>query len=141
VNILLGEDEILIAMEQQLYLETAGYSVTGPAATAQDALMMVGTRRHDLALVDVHLACNSSGILVARQLTAVGVPCLFITSHPEEVEASGVGLGCLIKPFSERELICSVEIAMDIMAGRLPASPLRNLILFDPARLVENTRG
>jgi len=66
VNILLVEDEVLIAMEQQLYLETAGYNVTGPATTAQDALMMAGTRRHDLALVDVHLAHNSSGILVAR---------------------------------------------------------------------------
>ena len=131
MNILLVEDEVLIAMEQQLYLEIAGHSVTGPAANAQVALTMAASRHHDLALVDVHLANNINGVHVARQLTEMGVPCLFVTSHPEEVQASGVGLGCLIKPFSEQELIGSVDIAAEIITGRRPVSPLRNLILFD----------
>jgi two-component system, response regulator PdtaR len=136
VNILLVEDEVLIAMEQQLYLEIAGHSVTGPAVDAQDALTLAASHHHDLALVDVHLARNTSGIHVAQQFAKMGVPCLFVTSHPEEVQASGVGLGCLIKPFSQQELISVVDIAAEIIRGRRPMSPLRNLILFDSFRLL-----
>jgi DNA-binding response OmpR family regulator len=96
---------------------------------------MAASRRHDLALVDVHLARDTNGITVARELTGMGVPCLFVTSHPEEAQASGYGLGCLIKPFSQEELTRSVELALEIAAGRQAAltpapTPPRNLLLF-----------
>ena len=131
MNILLVEDEYLIAMEQRLYLELAGHEVTGPATDARSALSLAAPGHHDLALVDIHLAQQASGIEVALALTKIGIPCLFVTSHPEEAQASGIGLGCLVKPFSQPELNRSVAIAADIAGGRLPTSVPSNLVLFD----------
>lgn len=135
MRILLVEDEMLIAMEQRLYLETAGHDVAGPAADADQAAELMAKGMYDLALVDVHLARGSCGIDVARRLASSNIPCLFVTSHPEGVMAEGVmaerlGLGCLLKPFSSDDLLASVEVASDVLNSRPPAVRPRNLILF-----------
>jgi DNA-binding response OmpR family regulator len=133
MKILLVEDEALIAMEQQLYLELAGHEVCGPAIDSHSAIAMASAYPHDLALVDVHLARKSSGIDAARHMTTeLSLPCLFVTSHPEGVLEERIGLGCLIKPFTEQELVAAVEAVGALLQGKRAGSPLRNLILFDP---------
>jgi two-component system, response regulator PdtaR len=131
MRILLVEDEMLIAMEQRLYLETAGHDVAGPAADADQAAELMTEGLYDLALVDVHLARGTSGIDVARRLASSNIPCLFVTSHPEGVMAERLGLGCLLKPFSSDDLLASVEVASDVLNSRSPAARPRNLILFE----------
>ena len=131
MRILLIEDEMLIAREQQLYLEDAGHEVAGPATDADQAVAFSSAGTYDLALVDVHLARGTSGIDAARHLSGIGIPCLFVTSHPEGVVAERLGMGCLLKPFGAADLVAAVNVAGARLRGEpLPALP-RNLILFD----------
>ena len=121
MKILLVEDEVLIAMEQTFYLESAGHEVHGPAATSEKAIALSREVQPDLALVDIHLSQGSSGIDAARQMTADGIACLFVTSYREEVEPSReYGIGCLPKPFSQATLTAAVEAVRAILDGRKP---------------------
>lgn len=131
MRILLVEDEVLIALEQTLYLESVGHEVLGPAATAAEAVEMAVADPPDLALVDVHLARNSSGIDAAQQLSAQGVPCLFITSFRDEMKGEPIiGIGCLPKPFSESSLLAAVDVARAILAGEPPRNVPQTMELF-----------
>lgn len=121
MKILLVEDEVLIAMEQTFYLESAGHEVHGPAPTSERAIALAREVKPDMALVDIHLSQGSSGIDAARQMTAEGIACLFVTSYREEVEPSReYGFGCLPKPFSQATLIAAVEVVRAILDGRTP---------------------
>lgn len=132
MRILLVEDEVLIAMEQRWYLENEGHEVCGPCATAAQALALALEQPPQLALVDLHLSQNSSGIDAARGLSAMGVPCLFVTSYGEEVrENRAFGLGCLAKPFSEASLIGAVRAVQARLAGRTPEHVPKTLELFE----------
>ncbi|BAI76578.1 two-component response regulator (plasmid) [Azospirillum sp. B510] len=132
MRILLVEDEVLIALEQQLYLEAVGHSVTGPAITAAEAVEMAAADRPDLALVDMHLGMGSSGIDAARGLSELGVPCLFITAFRDELKKGGpvAGIGCLPKPFTESGLIAAVEVARAVLAGETPCNVPQTMELF-----------
>ncbi|MBP2301376.1 response regulator [Azospirillum picis] len=132
MKILLVEDEVLIALEQQFYLETAGYTVSGPATTAGEAVAIAGDEKPDLALVDVHLGQGSSGIDAARDLAAIGVPSLFITSFRDELKKGGpvAGIGCLPKPFTESGLLAAVDAARAVLAGETPRNVPQTMELF-----------
>ncbi|AWU97698.1 response regulator [Azospirillum ramasamyi] len=132
MKILLVEDEVLIALEQQLYLESVGHSVIGPAVTAMEAVEMAEADGPDLALVDVHLGMGTNGIDAARSLNALGVPCLFITSFRDELKKDGplAGIGCLPKPFTESGLLAAVDVARAILAGETPRNVPQTMELF-----------
>ncbi|PWC39397.1 response regulator [Azospirillum sp. TSO35-2] len=132
MKILLVEDEVLIALEQQLYLETVGHTVTGPAATTAEAVALAEADKPDLALVDVHLGQGSNGVDAARRLTGLGVPCLFITSYRDELKKGGSvpGIGCLPKPFTQSGLLAAVDVARAILAGEEPRNIPQTMELF-----------
>lgn len=131
MKILLVEDEILIAMEQRLYLESVGHEVFGPATTAQEAVALAGEAVPDLALVDIHLSQNSSGIDAVDALTRLGIHCLYITSFRDEVKPGRpLVIGCLPKPFTETLLIGAVEVARTVLAGGSPRNVPNTMELF-----------
>ena len=132
MKILLVEDEVLIALEQQLYLESVGHDVIGPAVTAMEAVEMAEADKPDLALVDVHLGLGTNGIDAARGLNALGVPCLFITSFRDELKRDGplTGIGCLPKPFTESGLLAAVDVARAVLAGETPRNVPQTMELF-----------
>ncbi|WP_042695037.1 response regulator [Azospirillum sp. B506] len=132
MKILLVEDEVLIALEQQLYLESVGHSVFGPAITAAEAFDLAVENKPDLALVDIHLGMGSNGIDAARSLKTLGVPCLFITSFRDELKKDGplTGIGCLPKPFTESGLLAAVDVARAVLAGETPRNVPQTMELF-----------
>jgi DNA-binding response OmpR family regulator len=133
MRILLVEDEVLIALEQRLYLEAVGHEVVGPATTPAEAVELAAETPPDLALVDVHLARHTSGIDAAQALAKRGVACLYVTSFGEELQRGGAraaGIGCLAKPFSESALLAAVDAAQAILAGEPPRNVPQTMDLF-----------
>ena len=65
-QILVVEDERLVATALQNELEHFGYRVTDIASTAQDAVEKAVTHRPDLVLMDIHLQGDADGIEAAR---------------------------------------------------------------------------
>lgn len=133
LSILIVEDEPLFAQTLQYLVELNPlYSVTAIADDRISALAAVAERRPDLALVDLQLAHGSTGFSVAVKLQELGVPCLFTTGKPPDFPLPDLALGCLVKPFSEDDLVRALKAAEDIIRGRERIRPSRpdNLRLY-----------
>jgi len=87
-NVLIIEDEPIIAMDIEATVESLGHKVTGVARTQQQALQLVAQKRPSLILADIQLADGSSGLEAVNQiqiLTSFEVPVIFITAFPERL--------------------------------------------------------
>lgn len=133
LRILIVEDEPLFAETLRHLVElNPRYAVTAVAEDRVGALAAVADRRPDLALVDLKLAHGSTGFAVAAKLNDLGVPCLFTTGSAPDFPLPDLALGCLIKPFSEDDLVRALKTAEDILRGRQRVRPSRprNLRLY-----------
>lgn len=85
-NVLIIEDELLIAMDLETIVTSLGHSVQEVATTKTEALAAVKRKKPGLILADVKLADGSSGLDAAKEIVAEGeVPIIFITAYPEKV--------------------------------------------------------
>ncbi|MDB5571331.1 MAG: response regulator [Hyphomicrobiales bacterium] len=85
-NVLIIEDEPLIAMDLEGIMEQLGHNVVGIARTHREAIELA--RGHDLGLIlaDIQLADGSSGLEAVNELLrSVRVPVIFITAFPERL--------------------------------------------------------
>ncbi len=116
-RILVIEDEALVALEIQSGLEAAGHEIVGVADRAASASLLGRTTGPDLAVVDIRLARGDSGIDVAADLARLGIACLFVTGNCPETRGDGIAVGCLHKPFDERQLVEAVAVVLAIVGG------------------------
>ena len=133
LNILVVEDEPLLAQTLKHLIElNPRYIVTALAEDCDGALAAVKARRPDLALVDLQLARGSTGFSVAAKLGELGIPCLFTSARPPDFPIPDLALGCLVKPFSEEDLVRALKTAEDLLRGRERLRPSRpdNLRLY-----------
>jgi CheY-like chemotaxis protein len=85
-DVLVIEDEPIIAMDIEDILNSLGHRVTGIARTESQALELAARKRPGLILADIQLADGSSGLdAVAKILQQISVPVIFITAFPESV--------------------------------------------------------
>ena len=85
-NVLIIEDELLIAMDLETIVTSLGHSVQEVATTKNEALAAVKRQKPGLILADVKLADGSSGLEAAKEIVAEReVPIIFITAYPEKV--------------------------------------------------------
>jgi CheY-like chemotaxis protein len=83
-NILIIEDEALIAMDLQSLVENLGHEVKGIARTRTEAIALAKNKDLGLILADIQLADGSSGLdAVNDLLNTFEVPVIFITAYPE----------------------------------------------------------
>ena len=116
-GIVIVEDEILIAKDLELCLGRLGYRVCGVAATAAEAFGLIEQYRPALALMDIVLQGDMDGIELAGIIRERwGIPVVFVTSYSDRDiirRAKAVHpLGYLLKPFRERELMITIEVAL-----------------------------
>lgn len=121
LRIVVVEDEGLVALQIEAFLEAAGHVVLGTAddRTSASELLRTAAPPPDLALVDIRLAGGARGTDVAGDFAALRVPVLFVTGNCPAEEGRGLALGCLHKPFSQGELLASVAVAQAVMQGRV----------------------
>jgi CheY-like chemotaxis protein len=85
-DVMIIEDEPLIALELKDIVETLGHKVTGIARTHRQALQLATQKRPNIILADIQLADGSSGLDAVNQiLTDFEVPVVFITAFPERL--------------------------------------------------------
>lgn len=83
-DVLIIEDEPLIAMDLENLVETLGHRTVGIARTKSEAIRLSKSNRPGLILADIQLADGSSGLdAVNELLAAIEVPVIFITAFPE----------------------------------------------------------
>ncbi len=129
-SILIVEDEWVVARDMQRCLEDSGYRVIGTASAPADALQFVDAERPDLVLIDIVLGAED-GIALAHRLRERALPFVYVTAHtdPETLaRAKETGpLGYVVKPFDDRQLRSSIELALHVSQQRRregePAEP------------------
>jgi CheY-like chemotaxis protein/DNA-directed RNA polymerase specialized sigma24 family protein len=85
-EVLIIEDEPMIAMDLETIVRDQGHGVTGVAVTREEAVALAQAHRPGLVLADIQLADDSSGIDAVRDiLSQFSVPVIFITAFPERL--------------------------------------------------------
>ena len=116
-SILIVEDERIVARDLQGTLEKLGYAVCGLAATGEDAVDLALGSRPDLVLMDIVLAGEMSGVDAAMKIREVAdIPVVYLTAYADDATLQRAKVsepfGYLVKPFEERELHTSIEMAL-----------------------------
>jgi DNA-directed RNA polymerase specialized sigma24 family protein len=85
-DVLIIEDEPMIAMDLESIVEGLGHRVTGVARTHTEAVRAVDQQKPGLVLADIQLADGSSGLdAVNEMLGSIEVPVIFITAYPDRL--------------------------------------------------------
>ncbi|WP_439518293.1 response regulator [Hydrogenophaga sp.] len=117
-RILIVEDETIVAFNLQQRLTQLGYDVPAVAVSGQESLDLIGQTRPDLVLMDIHIEGDMDGIEVAARLKEQNpVPVIYLTAYSEDSTLERARktspYGYLIKPFSERELHATIQMALE----------------------------
>jgi len=125
-DVLIIEDEPLIALDLQQILEGLGHRVVSIARTHGDALKAANVKRPGLVIADIRLADGSSGLDAVNDiLRSFTVPVIFVTAFPERLSTGhGPEPTFLIpKPFREDAVkaIVSQVLFFDQQAKRSPS--------------------
>ena len=85
-DVLIIEDEPIIALDLTRLVRELGHRVTGVATTRDEAVEMAGEARPGLVLADIRLADGSSGMDAASEILKLfDIPVIFITAFPEHL--------------------------------------------------------
>ena len=85
-DVLIIEDEPMIAMDLESIVEGLGHRVTGVARTHVEAVRAFDKQKPGLVLADIQLADGSSGLdAVNEMLASFAVPVIFITAYPDRL--------------------------------------------------------
>ena len=122
-RILIVEDEPLIAFDNEVMLGDAGYEVVATLDGFDEAIALLAREQVDLILSDVRLQGRRTGIDLARAAKKRGVPVLFASGHKPPDDAPEFALGCLMKPYSERQLRLALESVDRCLAGKKVKPP------------------
>lgn len=130
--ILIVEDEPLVAFDNEHFLRDAGYEVAGAVDTAVQAIDLVRARPVDLVLADVSLSDGGNGRDVAHAARDAGVPLVFVTGACP-LDAQALAIGCLAKPYSQRDLLHTIEAVDARLDGREPRRVPKGFTFFGDA--------
>ncbi|MBU4076514.1 MAG: response regulator [Euryarchaeota archaeon] len=116
-QILVVEDESIVAEHIRRSLQNMGYSVSSVASSGEKAIKEVEENVPDLVLMDIVLQGEMDGIETAKQIRSrFNIPVVYLTAYSDEkiLERAKITepFGYVIKPFNERELRINIEIAL-----------------------------
>jgi len=117
INILIVEDELLIAKNLSVKLEKLGYKIVGIVSSGADAIERAGEIKPDLILMDIVIKGEIDGIETAARINQkLDIPIIYTTAYADDEtlqRAENTGsYGYLLKPFKERELHATIKIAL-----------------------------
>lgn len=116
-TILVVEDERIIAIDLQRRLERFGYIVCGLAATGEAAIKKTEEFLPDIVIMDIMLTGEIDGIEAAKYIKEkLHIPVIFLTAYSDEKTLERAKeaepFGYILKPFKEKELYTTIDIAL-----------------------------
>ncbi|GAB3973391.1 hypothetical protein GCM10028806_27130 [Spirosoma terrae] len=119
LNILLIEDDLVIATDLKADLEDAGHQVIGIARNATEAMKLIKANPPDIAVVDITLGhIEDGGIqLVSELLNHHWMPIIYLTAHSDAVMVDKAfatsPAAYMLKPFRVTELLVQIKLAYE----------------------------
>ncbi|WP_128694697.1 hybrid sensor histidine kinase/response regulator [Methanoculleus taiwanensis] len=116
-SVLVVEDEAIVARSIEKKLTRAGYTVPAVVLSGEDALGVAAATRPDLVLMDIRLRGAMDGIDTAQEIRdRHNIPVVYLTAFADmktvERAKKTEPFGYLIKPFGERDLLLTIELAL-----------------------------
>lgn len=116
-QIMIVEDERIVAKDLEFRLQGLGYQIAAVASEGHDAVAKAAVARPNLVLMDIRLENGMDGIEAAEQIRArLDIPVVFLTAYADEATLARAKItepfGYILKPFEERELQSTIEIAL-----------------------------
>jgi DNA-binding LytR/AlgR family response regulator len=113
LDVLVIEDESIIARDIELIVRDLGHRVVGPASTHEEALSLALKARPAVVVADVKLADGSSGIMaVDEMLKSIDAAVIFVTAVPQWLQTGELEPVLVIpKPYSTEEVKAAVARA------------------------------
>lgn len=117
INILIVEDELLIAKGLARKLKKMGYTVIDIVTSGQAALDAIAQQMPDLILMDIAIQGEIDGIETAGKIVAAyNLPIIYVTAYADDDTLERAGLtgsyGYILKPYKEREVHAAIQIAL-----------------------------
>jgi PAS domain S-box-containing protein len=117
-RIIVVEDESILALHLKQQLSKLGYEVVAVAASGETALRKIAELRPDMVLMDIHIEGKIDGIETAMRIPVeFRIAVIYVTAYSEEATLerarSTAPYGFLVKPFSERELQATIQMALE----------------------------
>jgi PAS domain S-box-containing protein/putative nucleotidyltransferase with HDIG domain len=134
------EDEAIVALDITNRLRHMGYTVVGVCSSGEQAVEQAGVLKPDLVLMDIMLEGAMDGIQAAGVVhEKYGTPVVYLTAYADEETLERAKItspfGYVIKPFEDRELQTTIEMAIYkfetdtklVLSERWLATTLRSL--------------
>lgn len=135
MDVLIVEDEMLLAMDIEAIVEDIGHNVLALAACLDDVQKLPADIIPQLAFVDLHLAHGSNGIEVCRLIQQRWPDALivFVTANVSKIpdDFSG-GHGVIAKPFSHAGVVNAIKYLADGVFDPPPTIPPPSSLVTSP---------
>lgn len=120
-NVLIVEDEFLVALQLEDILTDAGHKVIGIVPDRDSAGRLAEPPQ--VALVDLNLRDGASGPIIAQQLAEkFGTMIVYVTANPAQIGTpASTAVGVVQKPFSRHDILAAVAIAAGGSAQDVPS--------------------
>lgn len=117
IQILVVEDERVVARDIKACLESLGYAVPAIASSGEDAIESAQVLHPELVLMDIQLDGKIDGIQTAQQIwDTLQIPVIYATGHSDyatvERAISTEPFGYIVKPIKERDLHIAIKMVL-----------------------------
>jgi DNA-binding LytR/AlgR family response regulator len=121
MNIMIVEDEMLLALELEYEVEAAGHVVVGTASSRAEAFEMIDSTVPDFAFVDIQLQDGPTGPEIGQKLRSRNIPFVFVTGNLKRIPEDFAGaMGAIEKPYTANGL----QNALRYIENTVGGSPL-----------------
>ena len=116
-NIIIVEDEIIVAADLKGRLENLGYNIVGISSTGCDAIKKTGETNPDLVLMDIMIKGDMDGIETAQKIRDLyDVPVIYLTAYFDDEILNRAKItepfGYILKPFEDLRIQSAIEMAV-----------------------------
>lgn len=117
-NILVIEDELLIAQDLSYLLEDLGFNCIGIAKNYERAMFLFNTNNVHLILCDINIEGEKDGIETVYELNKIKkTPIIYLSAYSDQDLISRTSdtstYGYLVKPYNERNLDVAIKLALN----------------------------
>ncbi|WP_343706233.1 sigma 54-interacting response regulator [Flavobacterium sp.] len=145
LKILIVEDQFVEANHLRLMLKKAGHSIIGIARSVPDAKYYISQEKPELVLLDIFLSGKETGIDLAEKLKEDNIPFIYLSANSNEEVLNKAKLthpyGFLVKPFRERDLLITIEIAEYHQQHGIESSIRKELLFQQQLKSIAGKKG
>lgn len=142
VQVMIVEDEAIVAMDLSMGLQQDGYNVVGIADNYEEAMQLYKDNDVDILLMDIHIHGDKDGVDTATSLMKIKeVPLIFLTAFTdaatiERVKHTGPA-AFLTKPYNIENVRIAIDLALHHFASVKKEQPGAKVLPIQQANTAE----